>query len=104
MEFIDCRELACPQPVIRCRTAVEGGAVALEVVVDNVPARENVQRFLQSRGYISNVIQENSQCWRITAALPAGEAQAAGKGLSAGAEPRAIRVRARACPSPPRSF
>lgn len=88
MEFIDCRELACPQPVIRCRTAVEGGAVALEVVVDNVPARENVQRFLQSRGYISNVIQENSQCWRITAALPAGEAQAAaGKGLSAGAAP-----------------
>ena len=88
MEFIDCRELACPQPVICCRTALEEGAVALEVVVDNVPALENVQRFLQRRGYMSHVIQETPECWRIIAALPAGEAQtAAEKGLSAGAAP-----------------
>ena len=85
MDLLDCRGLACPQPVIRCRTAVDGGAVALEVVVDNAPALENVQRFLHSRGYTSEAIQETSQCWRITAALHTAES-----GLSAGAAPAAL--------------
>lgn len=91
MEFLDCRELACPQPVIRCRAAVDGGAAALEVIVDNAPALENVQRFLQSRGFTPAVVQESPQCWRVTAALTAGEGlAAAGEGLAAGAAPSAL--------------
>mgnify|MGYP002405388161 CR=1 FL=1 len=41
MQHIDCRGLACPQPVIRCREAVGSGADALAVQVDNAAAREN---------------------------------------------------------------
>lgn len=82
MEILDCRGLACPQPVIRCRTAVGEGAAALEVVVDNAPALENVQRFLQGRGYLLEVAQEDPRCWRIKAVLADG-----GDGLPVGSVP-----------------
>ena len=75
MEILDCRGLACPQPVIRCRTAVGEGLAALEVVVDNAPALENVQRFLQGRGYALEVVQHDPRCWRIRA-VPADAADA----------------------------
>ena len=34
MEQLDCRGLACPQPVMRTRDALAAGAKALEVLVD----------------------------------------------------------------------
>ena len=71
MEFIDCLGLACPQPVIRCRAEVDKGTKFLEVLVDNEPALENVQRFLQSRGYTLHVVAEGTQQWRISAAQDA---------------------------------
>lgn len=51
MKELDCRGLACPQPVIRCREAVAAGAAALSVQVDNAPARENVLRYLGNNGF-----------------------------------------------------
>ena len=51
MEQLDCRGLACPQPVMRTRDALAAGTSALEVLVDNEPARENVRRFLEGRGF-----------------------------------------------------
>ncbi len=84
MEIIDCRGLACPQPVIRCRTAVGEGLAALEVVVDNAPALENVQRFLQGRGYALEVVQHDPRCWRIRAVSPVAP-QAAESGAVEGA-------------------
>ena len=51
MKDLDCRGLACPQPVIRCREAVATGAAALLVKVDNLAARENVLRYLGNNGY-----------------------------------------------------
>lgn len=71
MELLDCLGLACPQPVIRCRSAVDNGMECLEVLVDNEPALENVQRFLQGRGYTLSVTAEGPQKWRIRAALDA---------------------------------
>lgn len=64
---IDCRGLACPQPVMRSRDALTGGAQAFEVLVDNEPARENVRRFLEGRGFCVAASQEGPDCWRISA-------------------------------------
>ena len=77
MELLDCLGLACPQPVIRCRSAVDNGMKCLEVLVDNEPALENVQRFLQSRGYTLSATVEGPQKWRIRAALDADASVAA---------------------------
>lgn len=46
---LDCRGLACPQPVIRAKNALDRGADNLVVRVDNEAARDNVSRFGRSR-------------------------------------------------------
>ncbi|MEW6376779.1 MAG: sulfurtransferase-like selenium metabolism protein YedF [Thermodesulfobacteriota bacterium] len=51
MKEIDCRGLACPQPVITTKNAleeIEQGEFIL--IVDNPSARDNVERFAQSQG------------------------------------------------------
>ncbi len=49
---LECRGLACPQPVLKCKEAIsEKHPHRLTVIVDNEPARENVSRFLQSQSY-----------------------------------------------------
>lgn len=51
MKEIDCRGLACPQPVITTKKALEEMKEGdLLVIVDNPTARDNVQRFAQSQG------------------------------------------------------
>ncbi len=52
---INCQNLSCPQPVLRCRQAVADGAQSLVVLVDNPAARENVARFLTSQGFTVQV-------------------------------------------------
>jgi len=54
--MLDCRGLACPQPVMRAKEEVEADAPQrLEVLVDNQAASENVSRFLSSQGYVCEV-------------------------------------------------
>jgi selenium metabolism protein YedF len=49
---LDCKGLPCPQPVLKCKDAVEtSNPVKLTITVDNDPARENVSRFLTVKGY-----------------------------------------------------
>jgi selenium metabolism protein YedF len=49
---LDCRGLACPNPVIRTKELIEGGAAPqVKVLVDNPAAQENVSRFLQRAGF-----------------------------------------------------
>ena len=51
MREIDCRGMACPQPVLTTKKALEkmeGGEFIL--IVDNPSARDNVERFAQSQG------------------------------------------------------
>ncbi|WP_338666838.1 sulfurtransferase-like selenium metabolism protein YedF [Pseudodesulfovibrio methanolicus] len=49
---LDCKGLPCPQPVLRCKEAVEkDGPAQLVVIVDNEAAKENVSRFLTMQGY-----------------------------------------------------
>lgn len=49
---LDCRGLACPNPVIKTKEVIDQGEVEkLTVLVDNAAAKENVSRFLQRSGY-----------------------------------------------------
>ncbi len=59
---IDCIGIACPGPVISVKKEIDGGFVGtLEVVVDNVAARENIIRFLKSQDkQVSEVLEEGS--------------------------------------------
>ena len=51
---IDARDLACPKPLLRTKQAIENEDFdALTVLVSNVPARENVTRFLNHAGFLS---------------------------------------------------
>jgi len=59
MKKIDCRGLACPQPVMETKKALdrsEGQEVL--VLVDNPAARENVSRFAGGQGYQIDVTDE----------------------------------------------
>jgi selenium metabolism protein YedF len=49
---LDCRGLACPNPVIRTKELIDrGGVKQLTVLVDNPAAQENVSRLLQRAGF-----------------------------------------------------
>ena len=49
---IDCRGLACPNPVIMTKERIERGDIdALTVLVDNAAAKENVSRLFTHKGF-----------------------------------------------------
>ncbi len=49
---IDARKLSCPAPVIMTKDAVEKNhPMQITIIVDNEAAKQNVSRFLQSKGY-----------------------------------------------------
>jgi selenium metabolism protein YedF len=59
MKLIDCRGLACPAPVLRAKDAIEKeGLDEFTVIVDNEAAKQNVSRFLESRGFDMSVSQD----------------------------------------------
>lgn len=65
---LDCRGIACPEPVMRCRKLIEEQKPAsLRVLVDNMAASENVSRFLARNGYSVNGKQEAPDLWSIAA-------------------------------------
>lgn len=50
--MIDARGFSCPVPVVMTQREITANApAALEVLLDNRAAVENVTRFAQSRGY-----------------------------------------------------
>lgn len=56
---LDCRGLACPNPVIKTKEVIDRGEVEkLTVLVDNPAAAENVSRFLQRSGYVVHVEEQ----------------------------------------------
>lgn len=65
---LNCCGLPCPEPVIRCRKALEEEKPSsINVLVDNVAASENVSRFLGRNGYSVDVRQENAGVWTVSA-------------------------------------
>lgn len=65
---IDCSNLACPEPVLRCREVCKKNPDLknLVVIVDNPAAKENVTRFLNSQHYEVQVTHEGTK-WTIQA-------------------------------------
>jgi len=57
METVDCLGLSCPQPVLETKTFLETNpkTQALSVLVDNLAAAQNVERFLGTRGYAASI-------------------------------------------------
>jgi selenium metabolism protein YedF len=52
MKEIDARGLACPAPVLLTKAAVENdGETMIRVVLDNTASQQNVQRYLESKGF-----------------------------------------------------
>ena len=66
-EVLDCRGLVCPEPVLRTRALVEKKPEAVEVLVDNAPASENVSRFLAKSGYAPQVEKRGESVWAVKA-------------------------------------
>lgn len=61
MEKLDARGLACPEPVIMIKKAMESKEEAYEIIVDNVTSRENVTRFAEHQGYTVSVKEDNGE-------------------------------------------
>ncbi len=60
--MLDCKGLACPQPVMRTKELIESQAPeSLEVLVDNKAASQNVSRFLESQGYDAQVSEQDGE-------------------------------------------
>jgi selenium metabolism protein YedF len=92
-ETIDCRGLACPEPVLRVKAALEAApAGAVSVRVDDPAARENVRRFAEAQGCAVDV-RDDGPGWLVTAVRGGACAQAlAGLGAAAATEPAATAV------------
>jgi selenium metabolism protein YedF len=61
MKEIDCRGMACPQPVVTAKKALdESEGDELVLIVDNLAARDNVKRFAQSQEAVVSVEEKGN--------------------------------------------
>jgi selenium metabolism protein YedF len=68
-DLVDCRGLACPEPVLRTKQALEGAEEGVvTVLVDNPASRENVRRFAESQGGTVSVTDAAGGGWQVTIA------------------------------------
>jgi selenium metabolism protein YedF len=58
---VDCRGLACPQPVIHTKEALERATASFRVIVDNEGSCTNVSRFAESRGARVSIARRNDE-------------------------------------------
>ena len=65
---IDCRNLACPEPVIRTKNALDGLKVGekLEILVNSIAPKENISRFLKNQN-VEFSAEQNGAETKITA-------------------------------------
>lgn len=79
--MLDCRGMSCPQPVLTAKEQLEeNNPETLEVLVDNQAAGHNVSRFLETRGYETEVAAQGEDflisAKRGEGAQPAADQQA----------------------------
>ncbi|MDY7000399.1 MAG: sulfurtransferase-like selenium metabolism protein YedF [Thermodesulfobacteriota bacterium] len=57
---LDCKGLACPEPVLLCKDCIDNQAPErFSVVVDNDASKENVTRFVNVKGYEVHAEKKN---------------------------------------------
>jgi selenium metabolism protein YedF len=68
MKIIDCRNMACPLPVVSVKRALaESPGEALQVLLDEGAPRENVARFAVNRGFsVAESVEEDGVTLMIT--------------------------------------
>lgn len=71
---LECQGLPCPQPVLESKRCIEeSNPSVIKIIVDNEPAKENVSRFIATKGYKASAekrgnefivtgVQDTSQC------------------------------------------
>ena len=75
---IDCRGLACPQPVLETKKALEvPGIEEISVLVDNPSSKENVKRFAESQGH-QVIISEEKGAFELKIRKGKGKEKQAG--------------------------
>lgn len=90
--MLDARGLHCPAPVLLAKDAVDReNPPEMAVLVDNEASRENVTRFLTSRGYAVEALGEGGD-FRLTARRAGEGAEAAPAATPAAAASRRILV------------
>lgn len=67
MNTLDCKGLACPEPVLRTRELIEKQKpLEFMVAVDNSPAVENITRYVNNNGYtVANVNNKADNCFEL---------------------------------------
>ncbi|WP_243311589.1 sulfurtransferase-like selenium metabolism protein YedF [Fundidesulfovibrio agrisoli] len=74
VKTLDCKGMTCPQPLMECRKCLEAEAPeALDVLVDDEAALENVSRYLKSSGFGVTSSKEGAR-WAIRARREGGQA------------------------------
>jgi selenium metabolism protein YedF len=64
MKQIDARGLACPAPVLHTKAALQKEELTrVRVVVDNTASQQNVQRFLESQGFQTELEDDGNDFW-----------------------------------------
>ena len=71
---IDCRGLACPQPVLLTKKALDAEKTAVNVLVDNLTAKENIVKFASANGWGSRV-EEQGNLYAIRLEPPLASAE-----------------------------
>ncbi|ACB85998.1 sulfurtransferase TusA family protein [Natranaerobius thermophilus] len=61
VKTVDARGFSCPQPVINTKKALSEEFDELQVLVDNNIAKENVSRFVNSKGFDVSVEQDGEE-------------------------------------------
>lgn len=61
LKTVDCRGLACPQPVIDTKKALADAAGPIRVLVDSEASCANVRRFAESQGAAVEVAEQGSE-------------------------------------------
>ena len=67
--IVDLKSEVCPYTFIKSKLAMEeiGPGQVLEIIVDHLPAAENVPRSMENEGHeILDVTQKNQTDWSIT--------------------------------------
>jgi selenium metabolism protein YedF len=87
---IDCRGMACPEPVIVTRRALEQLAEGeLTVIVDDPTAHDNVERLARSQGCLVRTVKRNRE---VTLHIRKEAKGGAAESVQAGAAPKRVVV------------
>jgi selenium metabolism protein YedF len=78
--ILNCEGEPCPNPVLRCKRLLDSDPPEqMQVIVDNDAAKENVSRFLASKGMRIDDMRKDGGLWTITASRAAQPGRESGE-------------------------